>query len=79
MKARKIIVFTQPDSLACEAVKLFLKDRRARFEERCVTYDEDAVRELAEKYNSQFTPTVVIGDEVLIGFDPERLDQLLGQ
>jgi hypothetical protein len=35
--------------------------------------------ELAEKYNRGSTPTVVIGDEVLIGFDPERLHQLLGQ
>ena len=34
MATRKIIVFTQPDSLPCEAVKLFLRDRKARFEER---------------------------------------------
>ncbi len=79
MTTRKIIVFTQPDSLPCEAVKLFLKDRKARFEERCVTYDDAALRELAEKYNSRATPTVVIGEEVIIGFDPERLDQLLDQ
>ncbi|MGO9561111.1 MAG: glutaredoxin domain-containing protein [Candidatus Korobacteraceae bacterium] len=79
MMTRKIIVFTQPDSLPCEAVKLFLKDRKARFEERCVAWDDDALHELAEKYNSRSIPTVVIGDEVLIGFDPERLDQLLEQ
>ncbi len=79
MTTRKIIVFTQPDSLPCEAVKLFLKDRKAKFEERCVTDDADALRELAEKYNSRSLPTVIIDDEVLIGFDPERLDQLLGQ
>ena len=73
----KILVFTQPDSLPCEAVKLFLKDRGARFEERNVLRDEEAVRELKEKYNSRSTPTVVIGEQVLIGFDPERIDQLL--
>lgn len=77
MPSPKIIVFTQPDSLACEAVKLFLKDRKAKFEERCVAYDDDALNELADKYKSRSTPTVVIGDEVVVGFDPERLDQLL--
>lgn len=76
--SRKIIVFTQPDSLPCEAVKMFLKSRKAKFEERCVTYDNDALQELAEKYNSRSTPTVVIDDEVVVGFDPELLDQLLG-
>jgi glutaredoxin len=76
--SRKIIIFTQPDSLPCEAVKMFLKSRRAKFEERCVTSDNDALQELAEKYNSRSTPTVVIDDEVVVGFDPELLDQLLG-
>jgi glutaredoxin len=79
MPTRKIIVFTQPDSLPCEAVKLFLKDRGAKYEERSVEDDDDAVRELEEKYNSRSTPTVVIGGEVLIGFDPERIDELLEQ
>jgi len=79
MPARKIIVFTQPDSLPCEAVKMFLKDRGARFEERSVVGNDSAVRELREKYKSRATPTLVIDGEVLIGFDPERIDQLLDQ
>ncbi len=39
--------------------------------------DFGAVRELVETYHSRATPTVVIGDEVVIGFDPERIDELL--
>ena len=74
----RIIVFTQSDSLPCECVKLFLKDRGAKFEERNVLRDEDALRELEEKYNSRSTPALVIGEEVLVGFDPERMDELLG-
>ena len=77
MPSSKIIVFTQSDSLPCEVVKLFLKDRKARFEERFVAYDPDALHELAEKYKSHSTPTVVIGDEVIVGFDPEHRDHLL--
>ena len=76
-RSRHIIIFTQPDSLPCEAVKLFLKDRGARFEERNVLRDQKAVCELKERYNSRSTPTVVIGEEVVIGFDPERIDELL--
>jgi glutaredoxin 3 len=77
MAPRKIIVYTQSDSLPCEAIKMFLRDRRAKYEERSVEDDEDIVRELKEKYNSRSTPTVVIDDEVVIGFDPERIDELL--
>jgi len=79
MPTHKIIIYTQPDSLPCDAVKLFLKDRGAKYEERSIEDDEQIVRELQEKYNSDSTPTVVIGDEVLIGFDPESIDELLEQ
>jgi protein-disulfide isomerase len=42
-----------------------------------VSVDQQAVFELVRKYKSQSTPTIVVGDEVMIGFDPERLDQML--
>jgi hypothetical protein len=49
------------------------------FEERNVRDGFSVVRELVETYRSRTTPTVVIGDEVLIGFQPERIAQLLAQ
>jgi hypothetical protein len=30
-----------------------------------------------KKYNSRNTPTLIIGDEVVIGFDPDRIEKLL--
>ena len=45
--------------------------------ERDITGDPQAVEELVNKYRSRATPTLVVGDEVMIGFDPERLDELL--
>ena len=51
------------------------------FEERDVALDPAAAGELTQKYKSRSTPTLVIGpadhEEVMIGFDPDRLDQLL--
>jgi glutaredoxin len=42
-----------------------------------VSSDFGAVRELVETYNSRATPTIVIDGKVLIGFDPEALDEAL--
>ena len=57
----------------------FLSERGIVFEERDVTLDPSAVQDLVQKYKSHSTPTLLIGDEVMIGFDPDRLDQLLGR
>jgi glutaredoxin len=58
-------------------VKAYLSARGIEFEERDVSNDANAVRDLVETYQSRSTPTLVIGQEVMIGFDPERLDELL--
>jgi glutaredoxin len=58
-------------------VKAYLSGRGIEFEDRDVTSDPQAVRDLIYKYRSRTTPTVVIGDEVIIGFDQQRIDELL--
>lgn len=73
----RIIIFTQPDCPPCWSAKVYLADKGLEFEERDVSVDQDAVRELVETYQSRSTPTIVIGDKVMIGFDPEELDQIL--
>jgi glutaredoxin len=34
---------------------------------------------LVRTYKSRSTPTIVVGDEVMVGFDPDRLDQMLAK
>jgi protein-disulfide isomerase len=41
--------------------------------------DQKAIMELVRKYNSNSTPTIIVGDQVMIGFDPERLDKMLAE
>ncbi|HVP55907.1 MAG TPA: glutaredoxin family protein [Candidatus Eisenbacteria bacterium] len=79
MSNPKVIVFTQQDCAPCGWVKNFLAQRGVEFEERSIDSSLAVARELTQRYNSQSTPTVVIRDEVVIGYNPERLDQLLAQ
>jgi len=79
MSQSKVIVFTQQDCPPCNWVKSFLAQRGVEFEERSIDSGVAVARELTHTYKSQSTPTVVIGEHVLIGYDPERLSQLLEQ
>ena len=79
MSQSKVIVFTQQDCPPCNWVKNFLAQRGVEFEERSIDSGFAVVREMTQRYKSQSTPTVVIRDEVVIGYDPERLSQLLAQ
>jgi thioredoxin-related protein len=41
--------------------------------------DQQAVFELVRTYKSRSTPTIVVGDQVMIGFDPGQLDKMLSK
>jgi glutaredoxin len=60
----------------CDRVKEFLSQKGIEFTERDVTVDELAIAEL-EELGFMTTPVTVIDGEVVVGFDRERLDDLL--
>ena len=72
-----IIVYSQPDCPPCEITKLFLKESGFTFVEKNIKTDQKARNELVKKYHSYSTPTIVIGDQVISGFDLEKLKQIL--
>lgn len=55
----------------------YLSQRNIEFTEKNIRTDLDAMQEMVEM-NSQSTPTTVIDGEVIIGFDREKISELLG-
>jgi glutaredoxin 3 len=81
MSSIRVLLFTQSGCLSCELMKIFLEAKGIAFEERDISADAEARREMTEQHDSDETPTLVIFSaattEVIIGFDPVRLDQFL--
>jgi glutaredoxin len=81
MPPMRVLFFTQPGCLSCELMRMFLEAKEIAFEEHDISTDLEARREMTEEHDSTETPTMVIfsGEttEVIIGFDPVRLDQFL--
>lgn len=73
---KRVILYSQPGCPPCFAAKKFLAARNIPFEYKDVQADPAALSELVS-LNSRSTPTIVVGDEVMIGFDPERLESAL--
>ena len=72
-----ILLFTQPGCLSCELLRIYLEAREVAFEERDIAKDPEARRAMTETHGSNETPTMLIDGEVIIGFDPSLLDQIL--
>ena len=77
----RVLLYTQSGCLSCELMKIFLEAKEITFEEHNIAADPEARRTMTEEYDSTETPTLVIfsGEtpDVIVGFDPVRLDQFL--
>jgi glutaredoxin 3 len=58
-------------------VKESLAQKNIPFVERDIVSDETAYREL-ENLGIMTTPVVLIDDQVIVGFDSRRIEELLG-
>ena len=73
----KPTIYTQNDCPPCKIVKMFLNEHQVDFHEKNITLDKSARDELTKTYGSYSTPTVIVNNEVITGFDLERLKKAL--
>lgn len=62
----------------CIRAKQFLKENNIAFEDIDVTLNQTAAEEMVEKSGQMGVPVLDISGEIIIGFDKERIKQVLG-
>ncbi|MCD1295006.1 NrdH-redoxin [Methanocella sp. CWC-04] len=73
----KVKVYTQPTCPECNSLKDYLDRNNIPYEDIDVVKNKEALDEMAKKYGIRITPLVVIGDQVMIGFNVPKLNKLL--
>lgn len=73
---KRIVVFTSDTCGYCHMVKDYLNENDITFEERNVSSDKEARKELMSK-GFMGVPVIYIDDEIIQGFDKNKLDELL--
>ncbi|MDD5739025.1 MAG: glutaredoxin domain-containing protein [Candidatus Pacebacteria bacterium] len=72
-----IKVFSTEFCPYCVALKEFLKENNIEFEAVDVTQDIKAQEEMIKKSGQMGVPVVIIDNEVIIGFDREKISKIL--
>ena len=72
-----VTVYTSPTCGYCHQAKAFLTQKGIKFRERDVSVDGDAAEYIVQRTGQRGVPVIVIDDQVVIGFNRVRLEQLL--
>jgi glutaredoxin 3 len=72
----QVTIYTTPTCGYCKLAKAFFQEHNIEFAEKDVTVDEEA-RNFLMQSNQQGVPVITVDNEMVVGFDKERLSQLL--
>ena len=74
---KKVRVFSTSSCPYCVTLKEFLKENNIEFEDIDVAQDAEAREEMIKKSGQMGVPVVEIDDEIVVGFDREKICQIL--
>jgi len=75
----KITIYTTPTCAYCKMTKAFFKENNVVYEEKDVTTDAAAREEMIAKSRQMGVPVILLGDEVVVGFDKPALQKWLDE
>ena len=76
-RTRQVTVYSTPTCSWCNTLKTYLKTRGVSFREVNVAADQAAAEAMVKKSGQQGVPQTEIDGHIIVGFDRERIDQLL--
>lgn len=75
---KSVTIYSTPSCHFCHMAKDFLKEKNVAYTEHDVASDMVKRKEMVEKSGQLGVPVIIIGDELIVGFDRPKVAQLLG-
>jgi glutaredoxin-like YruB-family protein len=76
-KAKQVIVYSTPTCSWCTTLKTYLDQKQIKYREINVASDSSAAESMFRKSGQQGVPQTEINGQMIVGFDKNRIDQLL--
>jgi len=75
----RVTIYTTQTCGYCRMAKNYLREKGIQFIEKDVSRDSTAANEMVGRSGQMGVPVIIVDDEVVVGFDRERLDYLLSK
>ncbi len=75
---KKITIYSTPTCHFCQLSKDFFKSHNVEYTDYDVATDLEKRKEMVERSGQMGVPVIFIDDEMIVGFDQQRIMSLLG-
>jgi glutaredoxin-like YruB-family protein len=77
MAQKTVVIYSTPSCHFCHLAKEFFDQNKVAYTDINVAADREKAKEMVAKTHQMGVPVIEIGDDIVIGFDEQRLRQLL--
>lgn len=77
-ESKKVEIYSTPTCHFCDLAKAFFKENGVSYTEHNVALDLEKRKEMVAMTGQLGVPVVVIGDDVMVGFQEDKFRELLG-
>ena len=74
---KNITIYSTPTCHFCNMAKEYFKDRGVEYTEHNVVGDVEKQKEMVEVSGQMGVPVIVIGEDVIVGFNQPKIEELL--
>ncbi|MDO8513744.1 MAG: glutaredoxin domain-containing protein [bacterium] len=74
---KNVIVYSTPQCPWCLRLKQYLDEKKVRYKAIDVLIDPYQSEKMVGKSGQTSVPQIWVGDEIIIGFDREKIDKIL--
>ncbi|MBV9159110.1 MAG: glutaredoxin family protein [Candidatus Kaiserbacteria bacterium] len=78
MTTHNVTIYSTPTCHFCHAAKDFFTENKVAYTEHNVASDLAKRQEMIQKSGQMGVPVITIDDKLVVGFDEEKLKELLG-
>ena len=75
---KKVTIYTSPTCHFCHMAKDFFVEKGVVFNEFDVASDLEKRKEMMEKSGQMGVPVIMIEEDIIVGFDKDKISSLLG-
>ena len=75
---KNVIIYSTPTCTYCKAAKEYFTAHNVAFTEYIVASDMERRKEMIDKTGQMGVPVIIVGDDITVGFDQEKIAAELG-
>lgn len=76
---KKVVIYSTPTCPICKRAKQYFTQQGIPYQDIDVAADREAAREMIDKSGQMGVPVIIVDDELMVGFNQTKFDELLAK